>query len=134
MTASRPDHRGIDLRAEVGTPVAAPELCVVERTGWDDSGGRIVVLRSATHRYTFCHLEDFQCYPWNFVARGEVFGHTGKSGKVTGPHLHLQIAPINERGERLGLVDPWPLLADAELWEVGAEGEIDPIDGRRVTR
>lgn len=88
-------HRGIDLRAKIGTPIKAPADGVIEFAGYHKSSGfgNLVIME---HNYGFktsyAHLEGkFPSQAGDFVRKGEIIGYTGNSGLSTGPHLHYEV-------------------------------------------
>jgi len=105
----RRGHKGLDLRAKSGTPVAAVVGGEYVRSGF-----------SSTHGYFGIWLGDDGNY-WNvqhlkvpFAARGrieaaEVIALSGATGNVSGPHLHIGVSTRNSL--TLGTFDPAPLLA-----------------------
>jgi hypothetical protein len=52
----------------------------------------------------YCHLSSVAVRPLQRVSAGELLGHTGATGNVTGPHLHLEVR-VNGMP-----VDPLPYL------------------------
>jgi hypothetical protein len=107
----RRGHKGVDLRAKAGTPVAAVIGGEYVRSGF-----------SSTHGYFGIWLGDDGNY-WNvqhlkvpFGARGrievaEVIALTGSTGNVSGPHLHIGVSTRNSL--TLGTFDPAPLLTSS---------------------
>lgn len=93
-------HRGIDLRAKIGTPIKAPADGVIEFAGYHKSSGfgNLVIME---HNYGFktsyAHLEGkFPFQAGDFVRKGEIIGYTGNSGLSTGPHLHYEVRFITQ--------------------------------------
>lgn len=97
-------HRGVDLRAEIGTPVyAAADGAAVALSQYDVGFGHYVRLGLGTitldgvddSKITgdvvvyYAHLsERIASRP---VVRGEIIGKTGDTGNVTGAHLHWEV-------------------------------------------
>jgi murein DD-endopeptidase MepM/ murein hydrolase activator NlpD/Zn-dependent protease with chaperone function len=105
---SRP-HRGTDFGARVGTQVLAPAAGVVTaattRYPEGPNYGTVVVLDHGNGWQTlYAHLDTFEVRVGQRVLAGERIAKVGRSGRVTGPHLHLE-ALFN--GQR---VDPERLL------------------------
>lgn len=85
-------HKGVDLRAPVGSPTFAVSAATVARTGEDATSGRWIVLDLADGREAvYVHLDTIDVVKGQVVQGGEQIGTTGATGKVTGPHLHLEI-------------------------------------------
>lgn len=102
-------HRGIDLRAPVGTPVYATGNGKIMYATVKGSFGNVIYI---DHGYDFvtvyAHLSGFaegirRGVP---VVRGQLIGYSGDSGVVAAPHLHYEIL-IN--GEQ---VDPLQYMFD----------------------
>jgi len=83
-------HSGTDFRAAVGTPIKAANdgrVVLVKKRFY---AGGTVVLDHGEGIYTcYFHLSDFKVKKGERVKRGEVIALSGKSGRVTGPHLHF---------------------------------------------
>jgi murein DD-endopeptidase MepM/ murein hydrolase activator NlpD len=86
-------HAGIDLAGPVGTPIHATADGTVARSGWNSGGyGNLVELdhgRGITTRYG--HLSKITAEPGSRVARGQVIGYMGSTGRSTGSHLHYEV-------------------------------------------
>lgn len=85
-------HGGIDLAASQGTPVQAAESGEVIFAGDKSGYGRTVLIR---HEYGYItlygHLSKILVKKGDRVKRGIDIGRVGKTGRVTGPHLHFEI-------------------------------------------
>ena len=85
-------HSGIDFRAKIGTPVhAINDGVVVLAKKRYYAGGSIIIDHGRGIYSCYFHLSRFNVHPGQKVTRGQVIGRSGKSGRVTGPHLHLSI-------------------------------------------
>ncbi|MGY0611910.1 peptidoglycan DD-metalloendopeptidase family protein [Luteimonas sp. A501] len=102
-------HRGIDFAAARGTPVYAPAAATVAAatTNYPDGPnyGTVVVLdHGGGWQSLHAHLDGFDVQVGQRVAAGTQIGRAGTTGKVTGPHLHMELLLDGQR------VDPEPLL------------------------
>ncbi len=93
-------HTGIDIDAPYGTPVRATADGAVIGAGTEAGYGREVMLDNGHSVSTlFGHLSSIAVVPGQHVARGEVIGYVGESGRATGPHLHYEVrvnnVPVN---------------------------------------
>jgi murein DD-endopeptidase MepM/ murein hydrolase activator NlpD len=85
-------HEGIDFSAAMGTPVLATATGKVVAAGWRRGYGRTVEISHGLGVTTrFGHLSEITVRPGQAVARGDVVGRVGNSGRSTGPHLHYEI-------------------------------------------
>lgn len=123
-------HRGVDLRAAIGSNVHAPTNARVDGIWTEQEGG--LCLRLALQRpdggyaddtsmgddsgllVTFAHLNDTVASKGDLVSPGQIVAHSGNSGdKTSGPHLHIAAEYFN----------------DAPLWSFDANSRvfIDPV-------
>ena len=85
----RSPHSGVDLQAAHGTPVLASNGGLVVYAGEMFFSGKTVILHHGGGLFTlYFHLERYRVEEAQAVAKGEVIGWVGASGRVTGPHLH----------------------------------------------
>lgn len=92
-------HTGIDLRADIGTPVYAPANGVVEFSGYNTGGYgyMVVLLHNFGFKTVFAHLKQQEVVKaGDFVNKGQLIGYTGNTGQSTGPHLHYEVRFINK--------------------------------------
>lgn len=98
-------HRGLDLRADEGTPVHAAADGTVSRSGRSGAYGNLVVLEHGEGLESlYAHHSRNLVKEGERVRRGQVIGLVGHSGNATGDHLHFE---LRWRG---GTVDPWTVL------------------------
>jgi len=87
-------HKGVDLRARVGTPVYATGNGKIKYSGVRGSLGNVIYI---DHGFGFvslyAHLSkiDDNLTRGAKVVRGQLIGLSGDSGVVDGPHLHYEI-------------------------------------------
>jgi len=88
-------HSGTDFRAKVGTAIVASndaEVALVKKRFY--SGGTVLLNHGEGIYTCYFHMSKFQVKKGDLVKRGDILGLSGKSGRVTGPHLHFS-ARIN---------------------------------------
>jgi murein DD-endopeptidase MepM/ murein hydrolase activator NlpD len=98
-------HRGVDLRAPMGTEVRSMAEATVRFAGTQSGFGTVVWLDHGGSILTvYAHLSTIRVRQGERVRRGDVLGLSGQSGDATAPHLHFEVW-------RGGIeVDPVPLL------------------------
>jgi murein DD-endopeptidase MepM/ murein hydrolase activator NlpD len=94
-------HRGVDIAVREGTEVKAVYRGTVVESAYNSVGGNYIILDhgNGTQSY-YGHLRTRIVSRGDTVAQGDVIGLSGKTGMVTGPHLHFQLS-YNDRS-----VDP----------------------------
>ena len=95
-------HDGVDFRSEVGAPVYATGAGTITMASMSGTYGRLITI---DHGYNFetryAHLSRFAdgVRKGTEVSRGDLIGYTGRSGMVSGPHLHYEVwvdgAPVD---------------------------------------
>ena len=102
----RNPHSGADFRAAEGTPVTAPNVSMVVLTGDTYFSGGSVILDHGWGLYSyFAHLSKILVEKGDLVELGQVIGHAGATGRVTGPHLHWTLRLNGARVDPLSLID-----------------------------
>lgn len=85
-------HRGVDLAADVGTPVRPILDGRVRFTGTMEGYGNVIWIDHGPDLLSvYAHLSEIEVEPLQEVSKSTVIGRTGASGRVTGPHLHLEV-------------------------------------------
>ncbi|MEY3870796.1 MAG: hypothetical protein RLZZ338_4690 [Cyanobacteriota bacterium] len=93
-------HSGVDLGADLGTPVVAAYAGQVAISDWLGGYGLAVVLdhRKQALETLYGHLSETFVKPGEWVQQGEVIGRVGSTGMSTGPHLHFELRKLTEQG------------------------------------
>ena len=94
-------HQGIDIAAEMGTPIVATADGVVTIAGWNAGGyGNMVDIdhgSGVSSRYG--HASAVVVTAGQRVRRGQIIAYVGSTGHSTGPHLHYEVRlsgqPVN---------------------------------------
>ncbi len=98
-------HSGQDIEADWGAPIVSGASGRVTFTGWQNGYGQLVEVDHGgglTTRYA--HLSHIDVELDQVVARGQLLGKVGSTGRSTGPHLHYEVR-INDQP-----VNPLPYL------------------------
>lgn len=83
-------HKGIDIATQLGTKVRAISDGIVQECGNDEVRGIYVVINHGDSiRSEYLHLQHLKITPGTKVQKGQIIAQSGKTGRVTGPHLHL---------------------------------------------
>ncbi len=93
-------HEGLDIGGQTGDPIVVAADGVVESAGWHSDFGNLVVVR---HQYglisRYAHLSAIKVKPGDRLARGDLIGAMGATGRASGTHLHYEVwangRPIN---------------------------------------
>ncbi len=101
----RSPHSGVDFAAPVGTPVKASNRGVVAMARDCYLSGKTLIIDHGYGLFTiYCHLSNFKADLGDMVSKKAVVALSGKSGRITGPHLHWGVSLLGKR------LDPQSLL------------------------
>ena len=94
-------HRGVDLVAQLNSPVRAIRSGRVVEVGFHRGLGRFIELEHGSAlRSLYAHLSDVSVGPGTRVRQGEAIGAVGKTGNARHawitPHLHLEVLQDGE--------------------------------------
>ena len=85
-------HSGMDIAASEGTDVIAPlsgEIIIAENFFY--KGNVIYLNHGAGLVSSYSHLSKINVKNGDIVEKGDLIGYVGKTGRVTGPHLHWEV-------------------------------------------
>ncbi len=89
-------HTGTDFATPVGIPVLSiGDGRVVLVTKHPYAGNYVVIKHDNTYSTRYLHLSKILVSKGQKVYKGQKIGLTGKSGRVTGPHLHFELLVRN---------------------------------------
>lgn len=136
-TSDRPDHRGDDMAAPLGTPIFAARDGKVVAAGPADGFGNWIVIESQVDSKTistvYGHMnrDGVLVRLGDTVKAGQQIGKIGNEGQSTGPRLHFEIwegSRMNVSCTRNGrtessdcTIDPTPILQKAKQATRSAE-------------
>lgn len=86
-------HSGLDIAAVIGTKVTCPRNGRVLNLGnFFYSGNMVFIDHGQGFITSYCHLDSIAVHKNQIVKAGDVIGTVGKTGRVTGPHLHWSVS------------------------------------------
>lgn len=99
-------HRGVDLAGPVGEPIYAAADGVIVEAGYNRGGyGNFVEIEHGAGIVTrYGHMSRIAVRKGDRIARGEMIGGMGSTGRSTGSHLHYEVLIDG------GQVNPMPFL------------------------
>ncbi len=85
-------HKAIDITAKTGTPIRAPANGTVTYAKWFSSYGNTIDIDHGNGLKTrYAHLHKILVQVGQQVARGEIIGSVGSTGRSQAPHLHYEV-------------------------------------------
>jgi murein DD-endopeptidase MepM/ murein hydrolase activator NlpD len=116
-------HEGIDLKAQQGTPVLAAQEGTVIYAGSKIRGyGKMIVIRHLRQFSTiYAHCSQLLVRTGQYVRQGQKISITGKTGHVTGPHLHFEVR------DGLAALNPLDLLPSLHAASTPAPPPTAPV-------
>ncbi len=108
-------HSGIDYRAAMGEPILAIEAgkVVLVRSAFF-AGNAVVVDHGANLFSMYFHLSEINVETGQIVAKGEIVGLGGMTGRATGPHLHFGLRLNGAKVDPEALFAMTPLIRQVE--------------------
>ncbi|NLZ38051.1 MAG: M23 family metallopeptidase, partial [Firmicutes bacterium] len=90
-------HYGLDIAANLGTPIVAIAGGVVTDAGWRPSYGYMVRIDHQNGwASVYGHCSKLYVKAGQKVQRGQQIAAVGQTGNATGPHVHLEIWKDNQ--------------------------------------
>jgi murein DD-endopeptidase MepM/ murein hydrolase activator NlpD len=89
----RAPHVGLDIAGPEGAPVRTPAAGVVRLADRDlfFTGGTVIVDHGHGVCTLYAHLSAIDVVAGDHLAAGAALGRIGRTGRVTGPHLHFAL-------------------------------------------
>jgi murein DD-endopeptidase MepM/ murein hydrolase activator NlpD len=113
-------HKGQDIAAPEGSDIVAWWGGKVIQVGFDKEGwGNYLVVLSGKWEYLYAHCSKILVKQGAIIETNAVIATIGRSGGVTGPHLHWELRHQTEQQKQKGIVDSsqWELVNPAKiLW------------------
>lgn len=121
-------HAGMDIKAEMGTPILAAAPGVVTSSGRERAYGRIVRIEHDSGFITvYAHNLENLVEVGDRVSAGTIIATVGRTGRASGPHLHFEV-----RHEGI-VYNPLHLLPPRDVIEVRVDEAPDmPTESARA--
>ena len=86
-------HTGMDFACQPGNSVYATGDGVVEKVRFElfGYGNSVMIDHGFGYKTRYAHMKSIYVTEGMKIKRGECIGETGKSGRVSGPHLHYEV-------------------------------------------
>lgn len=112
ITGGKQFHKGLDIVANIGTPIfAAATGRIIFATRKGPYGKMVSVEHEFGFNTRYAHLSKFYVEKGQKVKRGQLIAAVGNTGRVTGPHLHYEVLLFNHH------LNPLPFIKDAQFSE-----------------
>ncbi|MBQ4814537.1 hypothetical protein A7985_25100 [Pseudoalteromonas luteoviolacea] len=102
-------HGGIDLVAPIGSRIMAiadGKVLIADDKSLPHRYGKVVLLQHKNgYQSLYAHLDSINVESGQMVTGGQSIGTLGETGKVTGPHLHLELIHREQRINPLAVLD-----------------------------
>ena len=93
-----PAHNGLDIRANVGTPIYAADSGVVTTAVYTNRGyGVYVIIEHGGYQTLYGHCSSLAVSRGQSVSKGQLIAYVGSTGNSTGPHCHFEVKNGNFR-------------------------------------
>jgi murein DD-endopeptidase MepM/ murein hydrolase activator NlpD len=117
-------HHGMDFGCPIGTSIVAADGGVVNVSGFSQSAGNWVVVRSPGNGplFKYMHGERTVVSVGTMVNKGQQVLISGNTGRSTGPHLHFQMEVNGTAQDPMPKFCSRPPLKDGVLQ--GAESDV----------
>ncbi|EKM21508.1 hypothetical protein VCHENC01_4051 [Vibrio harveyi] len=106
-------HNGTDWAVPIGTPVEATgDGTVIMTRKHPYAGNYVVIEHGSKYKTRYLHLSKILVKKGQKVSRGQRIGLSGKTGRVTGPHLHYELIeygrPVNAMRAKIPMASSVP--------------------------
>jgi murein DD-endopeptidase MepM/ murein hydrolase activator NlpD len=103
----RSQHKGVDFRGAIGAEVHSCAAGIVALAANQHYSGNFIIIDHGLGVFSmYAHLSAFKVKAGDTVQAGQLIGLVGKTGRVTGPHLHFAFSVLGVTA------DPEPLIPD----------------------
>jgi lipoprotein NlpD len=100
-------HAGIDISAELGSPILAAAAGTVVFSGWIRAYGQIIKIQHSGGFITlYAHNTQNLVEEGEDVEAGQAIATVGRSGDASGPHVHFEVRRDGKAYNPLHLLEP----------------------------
>jgi len=100
-------HAGIDISAELGSPILAAAAGTVLFSGWIRAYGQIIKIEHSGGFMTlYAHNTKNMVEEGESVEAGQVIATVGRSGDASGPHVHFEVRRNGKAYNPLHMLEP----------------------------
>ncbi|WP_163932005.1 peptidoglycan DD-metalloendopeptidase family protein [Paraferrimonas sp. SM1919] len=107
-------HNGVDYAAPIGTPVYAAGAGRVTQAGYSKYNGNYIFIKHPNNYITkYLHLNKRKVRKGKSVKQGDIIGTVGRTGRVTGAHLHYEfiVNGVHRNPRTVKMPKPKPINA-----------------------
>lgn len=120
------NHKGVDLRAPLGSEVKAVADGRVAETGYGPLTGFFITVDHANGwRSRYLHLNKVQVQKGELLKQGAAIALSGATGRTTGPHLHLALSHNQQAVDPLSMIATSPGRTPAPAEKPAVTPEVD---------
>ena len=86
-------HTGMDFACPPGNPIYATGDGVVSKVAHEHKGygNHVEIDHGFGYRTRYAHMSEIIIQQGDTLRRGDCIGYSGRSGRITGPHLHYEV-------------------------------------------
>jgi murein DD-endopeptidase MepM/ murein hydrolase activator NlpD len=109
-------HMGIDIAADLNTPIYAVDGGVVSKSYYSDTYGHVVFIKHQNNYETvYAHLHKRNVKEGDRVRQGTQIGEMGNTGDSSGVHLHFEVHQDEWTYSKENVIDPNRALGLTEI-------------------
>lgn len=110
-------HAGTDIAGKTGDPVYSIAAGVVTSVKNSSTAGLYITIKHEDGLVSkYMHLSQYSVKPGQPVVAGQRIGSVGATGRVTGPHLHLEVwqngSHIRPTGQQAAIASGKPITGE----------------------
>lgn len=121
-------HHGIDIAADLNSPIYAVDGGIVRKSYYSDTYGNVVFIKHPNNYETvYAHLHKRNVKEGEVVRQGTLIGKMGNTGDSSGVHLHFEVHENEWTYSKGNVINPDYVLGLTEIGQaVVAFGRANP--------